>query len=198
MILVVDLCWEKDSLSHPEFVLPIAEIVRVAGEKVCIRHFSEVSERDRIAASGIILCGTALKDNVFADQPEQFSWIPGCGRPVLGICAGMQAIVKAFGGGIEPGYEIGMREVRVITKDPLFLGKDRFEAYELHTYATVCPPSFGVIAESSRCIQAIRHHTLPIYGVMFHPEVRNEWVVERFLRTGSPPGGAERSGIDPL
>jgi GMP synthase-like glutamine amidotransferase len=197
MILVVDLCWEKDSLSHPEFVLPIAEIVRAAGEKVCIRHFSEVSERDRIAASSIILCGTALKDHVFADHPELFSWIPGCGRPVLGICAGMQAIAKAFGGGTEPGCEIGMTEVRVTAEDPLFPGKDRFEAYELHTYAAVCPRSFWVIAESSGCIQAIRHRTLPIYGVMFHPEVRNEWVVEQFLMTGSSPGGAERSGIHP-
>jgi GMP synthase-like glutamine amidotransferase len=194
MILVVDLCWEKDSLSHPEFVLPIAEIGRKAGKEVCIRHFSEVSERDRAAAACVILCGTALKDNIFATQAERFSWIPGCGMPVLGICAGMQAIVKVFGGDTEAGCEVGMTEVRVMAEDPLFQGTLRFEAYELHTYAVVCPPSFGVIAESSCYIQAIRHHTLPIYGVMFHPEVRNEWVVERFLRTGSSPGGVERFG----
>ena len=36
-------------------------------------------------------------------------------------------------------------------------------------------------AVSDEGIQAMHHPDLPLYGVMFHPEVRNDVVVERFL-----------------
>jgi GMP synthase-like glutamine amidotransferase len=196
MILIVDLCYRKDSLSSPEFVLPIAEIVRETGEPYTIRHFAELEECDRTAASRILLCGTALKDNTFVTYPERFAWIPRCVSPVLGICAGMQAIATAFGGRLVAGSEIGMTGVRVTGEDPLFSGKAAFEAYELHTYGVRIPPSFEVLAESAGCIQAIRHRSLPIYGVMFHPEVRNAWVVERFVREIPAPRIRERPDGD--
>jgi GMP synthase (glutamine-hydrolysing) len=37
------------------------------------------------------------------------------------------------------------------------------------------------VAQSKSCVQAIRHYELPRYGVLFHPEVRNEQVVRNFL-----------------
>ena len=37
------------------------------------------------------------------------------------------------------------------------------------------------MAVSDTGIQAVRHPEKPIFGVMFHPEVRNDEVVERFL-----------------
>lgn len=44
------------------------------------------------------------------------------------------------------------------------------------------PDRFIPLAVSDRCVQAIRHRSLPLYGLLFHPEVRNEWIIERFLR----------------
>ena len=41
MILLIDLCWKKDSLSRYEFVLPIAKIVSRAGLEYEIKHHSE-------------------------------------------------------------------------------------------------------------------------------------------------------------
>jgi GMP synthase (glutamine-hydrolysing) len=37
------------------------------------------------------------------------------------------------------------------------------------------------LAASEGRVQAIRHRSFPLYGLLFHPEVRNEWLIERFL-----------------
>jgi len=181
MILLVDLCGKAGSLSLHEFVEPVAGIVRRNGFSGQVRHHLRLTGADLSAAERIILCGTPLRDNAFAARPASFSWLQEARVPVLGICAGMQAVALAFGGALIPSQEIGMTEIRCTSPDPLLEGHDRFYAYELHGAGVVPPESFLVLAESDRCIQAIRHQDLPLYGILFHPEVRNEWVVERFL-----------------
>ncbi|MDD1656696.1 MAG: gamma-glutamyl-gamma-aminobutyrate hydrolase family protein, partial [Methanomicrobiales archaeon] len=156
-------------------------IVRRNGFPCRIRHHTRITDADLSAAERIILCGTALQDNAFAARPASFAWLQEARVPVLGICAGMQAVALAFGGSLLPSREIGMTEIRCTRPDPLLEGHGRFSAYELHGAGVVPPESFVVLAESDRCIQAIRHRVLPVYGILFHPEVRNGWVVERFL-----------------
>lgn len=193
MILVLDLSYRRDSLSRYEFVAPIAGIVRRARVPCTVRHYTEVRDTDLEEAKRIVLCGTALKDNRFASSPEAFLWIRRIRRPILGICAGMQVLSRTFGGTVEPGCEIGMIPIRRIADDPLFDGKETFEGYALHRNAIHLPETFRVLAVSEGGIQAMRHPVLPLYGVMFHPEVRNEWVVERFLTLPLlfPTGGEE-------
>jgi GMP synthase-like glutamine amidotransferase len=181
MILVVDLCDRNHVLSRDEFVLPIARIVQGSDRVPVIRHYRTLTEEERIAADGIILCGTALKDNEFIRHPEEFRWLEEDRVPVLGICAGMQVLVTTFGGQIRAGGEIGMTLIHTLLPDPLLEGKSEFHAYELHNFSPIFPDSFRLLAESSGYPQVIRHRSLSLYGVLFHPEVRNEWVVERFL-----------------
>ncbi len=187
MILLVDLCYRKDSLSADEFVKPIAQIVRSEGIPSVHLHFSEVTAQDIERADGAILCGTALMDNEFARHTDRFLWLRDCRRPVLGICAGMLVIALVYGCSTGRCREIGMTDIRRVAGDPLFAGKDAFQAYELHSLAVRPSDAFDVIAVSSRCVQAIRHRSVSIYGVMFHPEVRNEWVVRRFVRAHATP-----------
>ncbi len=182
MILIVDLCQTKDSLGVDEFVRPLVQIVRTTHARYTVRHFTEVDDGLLGEADGIILCGTALMDNAFAERHEEFAWLRSYKKPVIGICAGMQIIARLFCGAIVPCSEIGMTEVLRSVEDPLFDGYDRFTAFELHNFSAEPPASFEVLARSDACVQAIRHRTLPVYGVMFHPEVRNEWVVTRFLQ----------------
>ena len=177
-ILIVDMSWKRDSLANDEFCLPIASIAERFG-KCEIRHFSEVSSAGLKEYGRIILSGTCLKDNELANVPEKLAWLKDCGKPVLGICAGMQIIGLAFGSRLEKKQEIGMTDIRTVKKNPLFSGK--FKAYELHNYSLKASKEFDVLAISRKCSQAIKHKEKPFYGVLFHPEVRNPGIIERFI-----------------
>ena len=75
--------------------------------------------------------------------------------------------------------EIGMWKIMTKQSNRLFSGV--FEAYELHSKAVRLSDDFDILAKSTRCVQAIKHATKEIYGVMFHPEVRNPDIIRRFL-----------------
>ena len=181
MILLIDLCYREGSLGFDEYVMPVERIVERSGFGTSSVHYRSVSPADVPGAEAIILCGTPLADNAFLKVPGAFSWLEKTGVPVLGICAGMEMICKTFGGVLGPCTEIGMTGIRVAGSDPFFSEALSFSAYELHTLACIEPGPLKVLAVSDRCIQVIRHPVRPVYGVMFHPEVRNEWAVERFL-----------------
>jgi len=181
MILIVDLSWKPRSLSCSEFAGPVSTIVDNAGRHPVMVHFSEIHRKITENAAGIILCGTALKDNDFASRAEEFTWLVGSPVPVLGICAGMQVLCQVFGGKIYPGCEIGMTEIRVIKTDPLFVEEKVFQAYELHSFASNPPDDWVITAVSDGYVQAVHHPDRPIFGLMFHPEVRNRDLIVRFL-----------------
>ena len=179
MILVVDLCHKPGSLSQREFVLPIARIV---GTDAVVKHYTQLDPGILGQADKVILCGTALKDNKFAEDIVSFEWLKDFGKPVLGICAGMQVIGAVFGCERIQAKEIGMTHIDVSAPCPLF--DEGFEAYELHGHSIAPNNEFEVLAKTEVSVQAIKHKKLPIYGIMFHPEVRNETVVKRFLKIG--------------
>lgn len=180
MILLLDLCYEKDSLSEYEFVFPIADTLRKAGVRLEIRHFTEMAENKLDKYDKIILCGTALKDNTYADRIDMFSWLNQCSRPVLGICAGMQVISAVYGGSIVPKPAIGLEEIKIVTYTPLLGEPRQIEGYHLHNYGVTLPEEFLLVAGTTEVVEAFKHRERSIYGIIFHPEVRNRWILERF------------------
>ncbi len=180
MILLVDLCFEPESLSRSEFVEPIADALKRAGFLYEIVHFTKVMREELGKYDGLILCGTALKDNAYAERLDSFSWIRSCEKPILGICAGMQVIGAVFGGMIVPQPAIGLEKIEVVRESPL-LGEPReIEGYHLHNFGVSLPEGFQVLAGIPEHTAAFQHIVKPVYGIIFHPEVRNKWIVERF------------------
>ncbi len=180
MILLVDLAGKPGSLSRDEYAGPVARIVAAVGYEWREVHFSKITPKKIADADGIILCGTALKDNAFAKRVQDLAWLCDVKCPVLGICAGAEALCLVFGGSLRPAVEIGMTEIRVTQPDPI-LGEPRhFTAYEVHSFSCEPPAGWITTAVSDICVQAFRHPGRPVFGVMFHPEVRNNAVVERF------------------
>ncbi|MFZ2471518.1 MAG: diphthine--ammonia ligase [Methanothrix sp.] len=179
-ILLVDLCFEKDSLSRHEFVYPIRDTLQKLGFLCNILHYTEVKPPHLANHDKIILCGTALMDNVYAEHLELFSWIMDFKKPILGICAGMQVISAVYGGSIVPNRAIGLEEIEVV-RDSSLLGEPRqIEVYHLHNYAVTLPEGFLQLAGRIGAVEAFRHRTHPTYGIIFHPEVRSRWILERF------------------
>ncbi|MCW3999924.1 MAG: hypothetical protein NWE93_06775 [Candidatus Bathyarchaeota archaeon] len=178
MILVVDLNWKPDSLAKTEFVAPIVSVVE-SFEGCVVKHFLEVDAEELGSYSRIILSGTTLKDFEAQAHLDCFSWIKTCDKPILGICAGMQIISLIYGVPLQRCLGIGMTEIKTTRPNLLFSGV--FQAYTLHSLTATASDSFDVLAESDHCIQAIKHRQKTLYGVLFHPEVRNPTVLQRFL-----------------
>ena len=110
--------------------------------------------------------------------------------PTLGVCLGHQAIAVAFGGRVAPAPEPRHGKTSEITHDGLgvFSGlPDPFVATRYHSLATVeLPDELTVTARSEDgVVQGIRHRSLPIEGVQFHPEsvmtVEGKTLLQRFL-----------------
>jgi GMP synthase-like glutamine amidotransferase len=178
-VLIVDMNWKGATLAQYEFVKPILSVVEPL-EPCNVKHYLDVAPSDVENCSRIILSGTTLKDFDFLEHLECFQWIKTCIKPVLGICAGMQTIIRLYGEQLVPCQQVGMTEITTTKPNPLFSGT--FQAYSLHTYSIV-PESqtFDAIAQSVNCVQAIVHKNKPIYGVLFHPEVRNHDILKRFI-----------------
>ncbi len=178
MILIVDMNWKRDSLGWFEFVLPIVEVIKNLGLWT-VKHYLEVTGEDLTRCDVFVLSGTALKDMATLTQLERFQWLKEIDKPVLGICAGMETIGMVFGMRLRPCLEIGMTPVKVVKENPMVSGD--FKAYSLHSVCVEPTGDFEVWAESPQCVQLIKHKRNEIYGILFHPEVRNQEILRRFV-----------------
>lgn len=178
MILIVDMNWKKNSLGYYEFVLPIVSVAEKL-DNYKIKHYKEIINNDLRQFDKIILSGTALQDITTLGEPEKFQWLKETEKPVLGICAGMETIGMIFGANLVKCLEIGMTQVTTVKENHLVAGE--FKAYSLHGYCVEPSDVFEVWAKSNKCIQVIKHKTKAIYGSLFHPEVRNQELIKRFI-----------------
>jgi anthranilate synthase component 2 len=95
--------------------------------------------------------------------------------PILGICLGHQAIAEYFGGKIKKGTspmhgtlsEIICKEDSLFDKIPSKINVVRYHSLIVEQL----PAPLSCIAQTlQQDIMALKHDTLPIYGLQFHPE----------------------------
>ena len=95
--------------------------------------------------------------------------------PTLGVCLGHQAVGVAYGGEVGPAPEPRHGKTSAIRHDQrgVFRGcENPFTATRYHSLAiTGLPPDLEACAWSEDgVIQGVRHRSLPVIGVQFHPE----------------------------
>ena len=97
--------------------------------------------------------------------------------PILGVCLGHQAIGAAFGGNIIRAQTLMHGKTSVITTTQQGVFADlpaQFTVNRYHSLAiekSSCPDVLEVTAWTDDGeIMGVRHKTLPIQGVQFHPE----------------------------
>ena len=176
MILIISLCAEK--MSELEFVRPIEQIV---GKNYFVKHYKSLTETDLKKADKIILSGTSLKDFEYWNDFEKFLFLKNLKKPVLGICAGMQILVRLFDGELSKIEKIEIGQTQ-IDFEKNFLGvSGKQKVYFLHKLGVrKIGKNFDVYAKSDKGIAAIKHKSKKIYGVLFHPEVYNREIIENF------------------
>jgi len=177
MILLVSTCSEP--FHELEFVKPIEKILLEKKISFFAKHYSKLNENDLRKADKAIICGTSLKDNSFIKDMDKFQWISKFNKPLLGICAGMQIISSIFGAKLKNSTEIGFYKENFI-KEFLSL-EGEHEVYHLHNNYATLPKDFLSFTKS-KIPQAIKHKSKEIYGVLFHPEVRNKALIEEFCK----------------
>jgi anthranilate synthase component 2 len=97
--------------------------------------------------------------------------------PILGVCLGHQAIGAAFGGKIIRAQQLMHGKTSVIntTQEGVFAGLPaQFTVNRYHSLSIdrpTCPPCLTVTAWTEDGeIMGVKHNTLAIEGVQFHPE----------------------------
>ena len=180
MILIVDLCYKRNSLSRHEFVNPIARIASKEHD-IEIVHRSMLSKPLIDGSEKVILCGTAMKDNGYLENIRDLDIVKSSGVPTMGICAGMQALSMLYGGGVYPWRSIGLKDIEIIHDGPLLGRKRDIQGYHLHNYGISVPSDFIPLSVEDEHVTAFSSRDYKVFGILFHPEVRNGWIVERFL-----------------
>ncbi len=140
-----------------------------------VRHDISAERLRELAPLGIILSGgpaSVYDEGAPQCDPELFR----LGTPVLGICYGMQLACQAMGGKVDnvPAREYGRAHCRVTADDELFAGVSRqTQVWMSHgDQVTGVADVFQPLASTDTCPNAaVRHQSLPIYGLQFHPEV---------------------------
>ena len=96
--------------------------------------------------------------------------------PILGVCLGHQAIGAAFGGRIIRAPRLMHGKVSMIAHDgaSVFAGlPNPFQATRYHSLIvdrSTLPSELEITAEADGLVMGLRHLTMPVEGVQFHPE----------------------------
>lgn len=96
--------------------------------------------------------------------------------PILGVCLGHQSIGQAFGAEIVRGEPVHGKTARIVHDgEGVYRGlEQRFEATRYHSLVIEPESVPECLVVTSRTedgvIMGVRHRTLPVEGVQFHPE----------------------------
>jgi anthranilate synthase/aminodeoxychorismate synthase-like glutamine amidotransferase len=97
--------------------------------------------------------------------------------PVLGVCLGHQCLVHHFGGRIVSAERLMHGKTSMATHDGKTIYEGLSRPFEVGRYHSLCaehgtlPAELELTAETDRGeIMGVRHRTLPLEGVQFHPE----------------------------
>jgi GMP synthase (glutamine-hydrolysing) len=140
-----------------------------------VRHDVTAERIRELAPRGIILSGgpaSVYEEGAPRCDPAIFR----LGIPVLGICYGMQLACEALGGrvGRARAREYGRAACEVIEADTLLAGvPGHTEVWMSHgDQVDGLAADFVPLARTATCPHAaVRHATLPVFGLQFHPEV---------------------------
>ena len=169
-ILVID--------NYDSFVFNIVQYLGQLGAECDVRRNDEIglAEVGSAGAAGVLLSpgpATPERAGICLDLIREYA-----GRlPIFGVCLGHQAIGAAFGATVTRAPELlhgKTSPVRHTARGVLAGLPDPFTATRYHSLAVLpetLPEELEVTGwTGSGVVMAMRHRTLPIEGVQFHPE----------------------------
>jgi para-aminobenzoate synthetase component II len=170
-ILVID--------NYDSFVYNLVQYLGQLGVECDVRRNDEitVAEVGQLKPAGVLLSpgpGTPDRAGVMLELIKTYS----TSLPLFGVCLGHQAIGEAFGAVVTRAPELLHGKTSEVTHAGagVLAGlPDPFTATRYHSLAVLestLPDEIEVTGRTaeSGLIMAMRHRTLPVEGVQFHPE----------------------------
>jgi anthranilate synthase/aminodeoxychorismate synthase-like glutamine amidotransferase len=186
--------------NYDSFTYNLVQAFLVLGAEVLVYRNDRITVEQAIALAPTHLCvspgpGAPADAGVSMQMIGRFT-----GRvPILGVCLGHQALIEVFGGRIVRATRLMHGKTSPILHDGrgLFEGMPNpFEAGRYHSLIAErgqIPAELEVTAWTAEGeVMGVRHRTLPIEGVQFHPESiltpDGPQLMARFLRPAAPAG----------
>jgi anthranilate synthase/aminodeoxychorismate synthase-like glutamine amidotransferase len=191
MLLVID--------NYDSFTYNLVQYLGELGQEVRVVRNDEIAAADiaGLAPSKIVISPGPCTPNEAGISLEAIETYAGK-VPILGVCLGHQAIGQAFGGKIVRAARVMHGKTSQISHDGrgMFTGlPNPFQATRYHSLLierSSVPACLEITAESPDGeIMAVRHTSLPIEGVQFHPEsfltTSGKDLLRNFLTHGGRP-----------
>jgi para-aminobenzoate synthetase component 2 len=164
--------------NYDSFTYNLVQAFLVLGADVHVYRNDALTVAEALAFAPSHLCispgpGTPYDAGVSMDMIRAFA-----GRlPVLGVCLGHQSIVEVFGGKVVRAGRLMHGKTSIIQHDGRTLFAGLPQSCEVGRYHSLIaapetiPPDLEVSARTAEGeIMAVRHRTLWVEGVQFHPE----------------------------
>jgi anthranilate synthase/aminodeoxychorismate synthase-like glutamine amidotransferase len=188
--------------NYDSFTWNLAQGLGMLGAEVVVRLNDAIT-----AAEAVDLAPTHLVVSPGPGRPE------GAGRslemlalflprlPVLGVCLGHQAIAALLGGNVVAAARPTHGKASAVYHDgrTVYEGlPNPFDAGRYHSLAVAAEPLPADLAVSAYTsggeVMGVRHRSLPVEGVQFHPESiltpHGARLLRNFLDLDPPAGGA--------
>jgi anthranilate synthase/aminodeoxychorismate synthase-like glutamine amidotransferase len=176
MILVID--------NYDSFTYNLVQYLGQCGAEVAVYRNDQITLDEIVALrpAGILLSPgpcTPNESGICVDILRQaLASVPGFDVPVFGVCLGHQAIGFVTGATVNRAHKTMHGKASMVSHDGLGLFEgmpNPFSAIRYHSLVvdrSTVPEGFVVTARSNDDdeIMGLRHESLPIEGVQFHPE----------------------------
>ena len=168
MILLID--------NYDSFTYNLAHLFGELGAEVTVRRNDAIDggTAKRLSPSQLVISPGPGRPADAGSTPEIVRRLAPT-TPTLGVCLGHQVIVEAFGGEVAAARELVHGKSCTVTHD----GKGVFaglpEELEVGRYHSLAATAVGAQLEVCATaadgeIMGVRHRTLNVHGVQFHPE----------------------------
>ena len=171
MVLVID--------NYDSFTYNLVQYLGELGATIVVRRNDEatIEQLKGLGHDRVVISpgpGRPEQAGISLDVIKEF----GPRMPLLGVCLGHQAIVEAFGGEVGQAKALLHGKSSPVEHDGkgVFAGLSAsFQAGRYHSLVVgekTLPADLEVLARTKEdgLVMGLRHRTLPIHGVQFHPE----------------------------
>ena len=168
MILLID--------NYDSFTYNLAHLFQELGADVAVRRNDEIApdEAEILSPSHLVVSPGPGRPEDAGASLEILDRL--CGRvPTLGVCLGHQALVQLHGGTVGLAQELVHGKATIVNHDGrgIFRGLPAdFLAGRYHSLAATSVPDVYEVSATAADgeVMAVRHRSLRIDGVQFHPE----------------------------